>query len=57
MNFPAELTNGLKDSIDMNVYFFDKAVSQPVMYAILGGSVILCIGGYILLHIFKKKNK
>ena len=47
----------LKDSIDMNVYFFDTAVSQPVMYTILGGSVLLCIGGYVLLHTLKKKNK
>ncbi len=57
LNFPAELKNGLKDSIDMNVYFFDNVVSQPVMYAILGGSIVLCIGGYILLHTLKKKNK
>ncbi len=57
LQLPNELINGLKDSIDMNVYFFDNVVSQPVMYAILGGSVVLCIAGYVLLHTFKKKNK
>ncbi len=57
LHFPEEVINGLKDGIDMNVYFFNNVVSQPVMYAIVGGSVVLCIGGYVLLHAFKKKNK
>ena len=57
LQFPQELLSGLKDSIDMNVYFFDNRVSQPVMYTLLGGSIVICIGGYILLHTLKKKTK
>ena len=57
LHLPPEAIKGLKDSIDMNVYFFDTAVSQPIMYGILSGSVLLCIGGYVLLHTLKKKNK
>ncbi len=57
LNFPQEVIDGLKDGIDMNIYFFDNLVGQPAMYVILGGSVVLCIGAYILLHIFRKGKK
>lgn len=57
MNLPGEVIMGLKDGIDMNVYFFDTVVSQPVMYTVLGSAVALCIGIYILLNATKKKNK
>lgn len=51
IGFPAEVIQGIRDSIDCNVYFFDHAVPVGVMYAVLAGSVALCIGVYVLLNI------
>ena len=51
IGFPAEVIQGIRDSIDCNVYFFDHAVPVGVMYAVLVGSVALCIGVYVLLNI------
>ncbi len=57
LQLPTQVLDGLKDGIDMNIYFFDHQVPQWVMFTILSSSIVLCIAGYILLHIFKKKSK
>lgn len=51
---PAEALGALKDALDCNLYFFEKAVEIPVMYAILGGTTALFLAVYILLNKFKK---
>ena len=51
---PAEALGALKDALDCNLYFFEKAVEIPVMYAILGGTTALLLAVYILLNKFKK---
>lgn len=48
--FPAETIEGIKASVDCNVFFFGNKVGEPAMYAILGGSVALLIGAYVLLN-------
>lgn len=48
--------NAIKDAIDCNFYFFGDKVEQPVMYMIIGGSVVVLIAVYILLNILKRKN-
>lgn len=53
---PAEEINAIKDAIDCNFYFFGDKVEQPVMYMIIGGSVVVLIAAYILLNILKRKN-
>lgn len=53
---PAEEINAIKDAIDCNFYFFGDKVQQPVMYMIIGGSVVVLIAAYILLNILKRKN-
>lgn len=53
---PAEEINAIKDAIDCNFYFFGDKVEQPVMYMIIGGSVVVLIAVYILLNILKRKN-
>lgn len=55
-NFPNEAINALRDSIDCNIYFFEKSVSIPVMYAILSSAVILFVGVYVLLNVVKGKR-
>lgn len=57
LGFPDEVVEGIKKSIDCSVYFFGNKVSEGGMYAVLGGSVALLIGIYILMNIFIKDKK
>lgn len=52
---PAQVITSLKDGLDCNLYFFDHLVQIPVMYAVLGGTILLLVLGYILLNACKKK--
>ncbi|MBQ8393069.1 MAG: ABC transporter permease [Clostridia bacterium] len=54
---PDTVVEGLRDAVDCNIYFFDTKVEPYVMYLILISSIALLVGGYILLNIFRKKNK
>ena len=53
---PAEMIAGIKDGIDCNLYFFEKQVDIPVMYAILAITVVILIGVYILMNAMRKKS-
>ena len=55
--FPAEVVEGIRDSIDCNLYFFGNKVELGTMYLILGGSIIILIAAYVLLNMIKKKQK
>lgn len=57
LGFPDEVVEGIKESIDCSVYFFGNKVTEGGMYAVLGGSVALLIGIYILMNIFIKDKK
>lgn len=57
LGFPDEVVEGIKKSIDCSVYFFGNKVTEGCMYAVLGGSVALLIGIYILMNIFIKDKK
>lgn len=56
IGYPSEVIESIKDSVDCNLYFFDKQVESPVMYAILGGSVILLMAVYIAVNIIGGKR-
>lgn len=53
---PSQVITSLKDTLDCNIYLFDKPVDIPVMYAVLGGTVLLLVLLYILMNACKKKN-
>ena len=53
--YPNEVIDVLRDVIDCNVYFFDDKVELSTMYAILGGSVLVLIGIYVVMNMMKKK--
>ncbi len=53
----AQLVDGLKDGFDCNLYFFDHAVSQGAMYAIICITVVVLIGVYVLINLLRKKRK
>ncbi len=54
--YPSEIITALSDSIDSNLYFFDNVVETQFKYAILGGTTILLIAGYIVLNILKSRK-
>ena len=56
LGIPAEAVEAVKDSIDCNLYFFEEQVSISAMYAVLGTSVALLVGAYVLLNVFFAKR-
>ena len=53
---PTEVIEKLKDSLDCNLYFFGSQVNIGTMYKILGITILVLIGIYILLNKSKKYN-
>ncbi|MDD6514184.1 MAG: ABC transporter permease [bacterium] len=49
-NFPSEVVEAIKDSVDCNLYFFGTQVSESMMYMILVGTVLLLLVIYVLLN-------
>jgi len=47
---PYTVVQELKNLLDCNLYFFEKQVSIPMMYLILGVTVAISVGVYILLN-------
>ena len=54
--FPAEVIEGIKDSIDCNLYFFGNKVSTGTMYGVLIGSIAVLIGVYVLIMYLRSKK-
>lgn len=55
--FPPEAVEKIKDSVDCNLYFFDKSVPQGAMYGVLCISILLLILLYVIssaAHTYKK---
>ncbi len=56
VGIPAEIIDGIKDSIDCNLYFFEHKVKTGMMLLILTSSVLLLTAGYILLQYLKQRK-
>lgn len=54
--FPPEVIEGIKDSIDCNVYFFNHKVGIGAMYGIMIGSIVLLLGVYVLINYLRKER-
>ena len=52
---PTAVVDGMRNAIDCNLYFFDEKVQIGEMYLVLGISVVVLVGVYILLNSLKKK--
>ena len=52
---PLAVVDGMRNAIDCNLYFFDEKVQIGEMYLVLGISVVVLVGIYILLNMLKKK--
>lgn len=57
IGFPAKVIDGIKDSIDCNLYFFDNRVGIGTMYLILAAAVVVSVGAYILLNTLLKAKR
>ena len=58
LGFPADAVDVMKNTVDYNLYFFEKSVSTAAMYTVLGVTVAVLVGAYILLHtLYRKKAK
>lgn len=56
LDFPPEVVEAIKDSVDCKIYFFGNQVSSGAMYGILLGSIALLIGVYVLINFLHKKK-
>lgn len=54
---PAEAVDGLRQAIDCELEFFGNTVGLNGMYLVVIATIVLLIGGYILLHFLKIKGK
>lgn len=52
--FPQDIVESIKDSVDCNLYFFGNKVDIGGMYAILGISVVLLVGVYVLINVLHR---
>lgn len=53
---PEVAINGIRDSVDCNIYFFGNQVSVGVMYAIVVATVLLLVGAFVLINVLKNKK-
>ena len=54
--FPPEVIEGIKDSIDCNIYFFNHKVGVGAMYGIMIGSIVLLLGVYVFINYLRKER-
>ena len=54
--FPPEAVAAMRKTVDCNISFFGNDVSIGVMYAVLGGTVALLIGAYVLMNVIKNRT-
>lgn len=53
---PEEVIKGMRDGIDCNLYFNDKAVSLDAMYVIMLVTIVVLVTLYVLLNMVKKQK-
>ncbi len=54
---PKEAIAEIRGAMDLDLFFFDVKVETYSMYLILGGSVVLLMGIYILLNLLARREK
>ncbi len=52
--FPDDVITGIKESVDCNFEFFGHNVSVTAMFLVIVISVLLLVGAYVLINIFKR---
>ncbi len=54
LQFPDAVIEGMKDSVDCNLYFFEHLIPSYVMYSVVAGGAVLLLSVYVLLHFCRK---
>lgn len=54
--FPSQVMEGIRDSVDVNLYFFGNQVPVWAMATVLAGSVALFTGLFVTFYILKKRT-
>ena len=54
--YPAEINEGILDSVDANMYFFNDKVSVIGCYGILFGSTLILILIYVLMNTLRRRS-
>lgn len=55
--FPAEVVDGIKESVDCKLYFFGHEVTIGAMYAYLAATVCVLLAVYVFLNARQKNRK
>lgn len=55
-NFPDDVVEGIRDSVDCNVYFFDNAVTDGTKMLIVAISVVVLIAAYVVINMVRGKK-
>lgn len=53
---PDEAITAIRDSFDMNMYFFDNKVSIPTMYIVVVASIVILLAAYVLVTKLRKEK-
>ena len=56
-NFPEEVVEAIRDSVDCNLYFFGEKVELGHMYLILVGAIVLAIAIYVGLNVLLGRRR
>ncbi len=54
--FPTVVVDAIRDSVDCNLYFFDKKVELSGMYLVLVASILIFVGLYIVMAVLSGKK-
>ena len=55
--FPTVVVDAIRDSVDCNLYFFDKKVELSGMYLVLVASILIFVGLYIVMAVLSGKKR
>lgn len=56
VGIPDGVVEGIKDSVDCNLYFFGSGVGAGVTYAVMLGAIAVLIGAYIALNLIRRRK-
>lgn len=54
--FPEQIIEGYKKSMDCTITFFGKTINQIEMYSILICSIVILVGIYVVINYYQKKR-
>lgn len=57
VGFPSEVVEGIKDSVDCNIYCFGDKVDMTAMYVILVGTVVALVAAYVVINVVSKGKR